>query len=50
LEAFPRWAHSILESGIATGSLLALTLNLVLPHPVPIADGVAQVEEHPVVH
>jgi len=44
LEAFPRWAHSILESGIATGSLLALVLNLVLPHPAAIAPATVPVE------
>lgn len=35
LEGFPKAAHSILESGIATGSLLALVLNLILPNPRP---------------
>lgn len=35
LEGFPKAAHSILESGIATGSLLALVLNLILPNPSP---------------
>ena len=33
LEGFPKALHSILESGIATGSLLALVLNLVMPNP-----------------
>ncbi len=31
LKAFPEMVHTILESGIATGSLFALVLNLVLP-------------------
>ncbi|BAU09803.1 xanthine permease subfamily protein [Leptolyngbya sp. NIES-3755] len=31
LEHFPGFLHSILESGIATGSLLALGLNLIIP-------------------
>jgi xanthine permease XanP len=35
LESFPKAVHSILESGIATGSLLALVLNLILPNPTP---------------
>lgn len=33
LESFPKAVHSILESGIATGALLALVLNLILPNP-----------------
>ena len=33
LEHFPGAIKSILESGIATGSLLALVLNLILPKP-----------------
>ena len=32
LEGFPKAIHSILESGIATGSLVALILNLILPN------------------
>jgi xanthine permease XanP len=35
LEHFPKVIHSILESGIATGALLAMVLNLILPHPAP---------------
>ena len=31
LEEFPKAIHSILESGIATGSLCALVLNLIMP-------------------
>lgn len=33
LKAFPELIHTILESGIATGSICALVLNLVLPKP-----------------
>lgn len=36
LEHFPGAFKSILESGIATGSLLALVLNLILPKAKPI--------------
>jgi xanthine permease XanP len=36
LEHFPGAFKSILESGIATGSLLALVLNLILPKPKPV--------------
>jgi xanthine/uracil permease len=33
LEHFPAGAKSVLESGIGTGSICALVLNLVVPHP-----------------
>jgi xanthine permease XanP len=33
LKAFPELIRTILESGIATGSLFALVLNLILPKP-----------------
>lgn len=46
LEGFPKAVHSILESGIATGSLLALVLNLILPQPA--AETVPQVDPHAV--
>ena len=36
LEHFPGFLKSILESGIATGSLFALVLNLILPNPAPV--------------
>lgn len=35
LESFPGFLKSILESGIATGSLFALVLNLILPNRTP---------------
>ncbi|SRR5579883_45367 len=39
LKAFPELIHTILESGIATGSICALVLNLVLPKSsTPAAD------------
>lgn len=40
LEEFPKMAHSILESGIATGSLCALVLNLVMPRDktIPVVE------------
>ena len=39
LEQFPAGAKSVLESGIGTGSICALVLNLVVPH--------AKVEDEP---
>jgi xanthine permease XanP len=33
LEQFPPAVQSVLESGIATGSICALVLNLVVPRP-----------------
>ena len=49
LKAFPPLIHTILESGIATGSICALVLNLVLPQPSPAhatMELVAESSEH----
>ncbi len=49
LKAFPPLIHTILESGIATGSICALVLNLVLPQPSPLnptMEALAESAEH----
>lgn len=49
IHAFPEAIRSIFESGIATGSLLALALNLLLPKdkPLPRAESAALAESTP---
>jgi len=45
LHSFPKMIQTILESGVATGSLCALVLNLVLPKPSVVAPEMKAREE-----